>query len=66
MQYQPILQGFRLPGTLTKFGEVITAWECIDRKPYTIEELNSILLGSYALTEAEINAVKGSPTIRIK
>ena len=27
MQLQPILQGFRLPGTLTKFGSVITAWE---------------------------------------
>ena len=61
MQFQPILQGFRLPGTLTKFGEVITAWECIDRKPYTIEELNSVLLGSYALTEDEINAIKGFP-----
>ena len=61
MQLQPILQCFRLPGTLTKFGAEITAWECLGLKPYTIEELNSVLLGSYALTEAEINTIKGFP-----
>ena len=60
-QFQPILQCFRLPGTLTKFGEVITAWECSGLKPYSIEELNRVLPGSYALTEDEINAVKGFP-----
>lgn len=61
IQYQPILQAFRLPGTLTKFGEVITAWECLGARPYTIEELNSVLLGSYALTEDEIRTIKGYP-----
>lgn len=61
IQYQPILQAFRLPGTLTKFGEVITAWECFGVKPYTIEELNAVLLGSYALTESEIRTIKGYP-----
>lgn len=61
IQYQPILQAFRLPGTLTKFGEVITAWECLGVRPYTIEELNSVLLGSYALTEDEIRTIKGYP-----
>ena len=61
MQLQPILQGFRLPGTLTKFGSVITAWESLGRSAYSIEELNSVLLGSYALTEDEINAIKGYP-----
>ena len=61
MQFQPILQAFRMPGTLTKFGEKITAWECLGRKSYTIEELNSVLLGSYKLTEDEISAIKGHP-----
>lgn len=61
MQLQPILQCFRLPGTLTKFGEVITAWECLGLEPYTIEQLNSVLLGSYALTEEEIMAIKEKP-----
>ena len=60
-QFQPILQAFRLPGTLTKFGTEITAWECIGVKPYTIEQLNSVLPGSYALTEAEIGSIKGYP-----
>lgn len=60
-QFQPILQSFRLPGTLTKFGEVITAWECLGARPYTIEELNSVLPGSFALTEDEIRTIKGYP-----
>lgn len=60
-QYQPILQCFRMPGTLTKFGEKITAWQALDVKPYTIEQLNSVLLGSFALTEEEINTIKCFP-----
>ena len=61
IQFQPILQAFRLPGTLTKFGTEITAWEGLGIKEYTIEELNRFLPGSYALTEAEIKAIKGYP-----
>lgn len=61
MQLQPILQAFRLPGTLTKFGTEITAWEGLGVKEYTIEDLNSVLLGSYALTDEEIKAIKGFP-----
>lgn len=57
VQLQPILQGFRLPGTLTKFGAEITAWETIGVKEYTLEELNAFSSPDYALSKAEIKSI---------
>lgn len=56
-QLQPILQAFRLPGTLTKFGEKITAWEVSGTREYTIEELNALSSPEYALTASEIASI---------
>lgn len=57
IQIQPILQSFRLPGTLTKFGEVITAWENLGVKEYTLEELNAYSSEEYALSKEEIQSI---------
>lgn len=40
VQYQGIFQGFRLPGTKTKFGSTIRAFRFLGVEPYSIEELN--------------------------
>lgn len=40
VQYQGIFQGFRLPGTKTKFGSTIRAFQFLGVEPYSIEELN--------------------------
>ena len=39
-QYQGVLQGFRLPGTKTKFGETIRAFYNEDSELYTLAQLN--------------------------
>jgi hypothetical protein len=39
-QYQGVLQGFRVPGTKTKFGETIRAFYNEDSEPYTLAQLN--------------------------
>lgn len=39
-QYQGVLQAFRMPGTLTKFGEPIRAFYCRQAPMYTIAQLN--------------------------
>ena len=39
-QYQGVLQGFRLPGTKTKFGETIRAFYNKDSELYTLSQLN--------------------------
>lgn len=39
-QYQGVLQGFRLPGTKTKFGETIRAFYNDDSELYTLAQLN--------------------------
>lgn len=57
VQLQPILQAFRLPGTLTKFGEEITAWQNIGIKEYTLEELNAFSSEGYTLSKEEIDSI---------
>lgn len=57
-QYQGIFQGFRLPGTLTKFGEKIRAFHNTDAPRYTLRELNSYL-GSGMLSDQELKQLEG-------
>lgn len=40
VQIQPIIQPFRVPGSRTKHGDVVTAWHNADAPLHTIEELN--------------------------
>lgn len=60
-QYQGVFQGFRLPGTKTKFGEIITAWAVDDLPLYTLEEL-ARWFGSDGriITKEELQTVYGS------
>lgn len=60
-QYQGVLQGFRIPGTLTKFGEKIRAFHCCESSFYTIEDLNKYLF-TYKLTEDEVNKLWKNPS----
>lgn len=56
-QYQSILQSFRLPGTLTKFGKSIRAFVSrADR--YTLEDLNKYL-SKYKLSPEELSICAG-------
>ena len=52
-QYQSILQSFRLPGTLTKFGKPIRAFVCPGVDRYTLEDLNKYLY-TYKLSPEEL------------
>ena len=52
-QHQGITQGFRLPGTLTKFGERIRAFHSMEAPMYTIEDLNGYL-NAYKLKPEEV------------
>lgn len=56
IQYQGILQGFRLPGTLTKFGKAIRAFYNEDSERFTIDELNE--WAGNVLSEQEVNQLK--------
>lgn len=63
-QYQGIYQGYRVPGTKTKFGEVVTAWYVRNRDYYTLEELNLNLSwksdkGKMLMTADEISQLNG-------
>ena len=40
MQIQPIIQPFRVPGSKSKHGDVVTAWHNADAPLHTIESLN--------------------------
>lgn len=40
VQIQPIIQPFRVPGSRSKHGDVVTAWHNADAPLHTIEELN--------------------------
>lgn len=42
-QYQNVLQGYRLPETYTKFGEIVTSYYNKKSSYYSIEELNEFL-----------------------
>lgn len=52
-----LLQAFRLPETKTKFGELVTAWQCLGTAPYSIEELNKYFYKSDKLTKKEIMSI---------
>lgn len=56
IQYQGILQGFRLPGTLAKFGKAIRAFYNEDSERFTIDELNE--WAGNVLSEQEVNQLK--------
>ena len=57
-QYQSILQSFRLPGTLTKFGKRIRAFVCHGVDRYTLEDLNKYLY-TYKLSPEELSSCTG-------
>ena len=57
-QYQGIYQGFRMPGTLTKFGEKIRAFRNRDVPYHTLQDLNEFLTTS-KLTDEEIAQLEG-------
>lgn len=59
-QHQSILQGFRLPGTLTKFGVPIRAFHIQDAPLYTIEKLNEHL-ELFKLTKKELEQLHKAP-----
>lgn len=56
-QYQGVTQGFRMPGTLTKFGEKIRSWQNLDAPMHSIEELNEHLC-NFKLTDKELKQLK--------
>lgn len=60
-QYQGILQGFRMPGTLTKFGEKIRAFHSCEASLYTIEDLNKYLY-TFRLKDNEVKQLWKQPT----
>lgn len=66
-QFQSVHQGFRLPGTKTKFGSIITCWRVEDVPLYTIANLSRWLRGSrrYPVSEADIASLDRKPEYRI-
>lgn len=62
IQKQGIFQGFRLPGTLTKFGEPIKAFHNVGSPYHTLSELNEFFSpypDMRPLTEEEIRKIEG-------
>lgn len=59
-QHQGVTQGFRLPGTLTKFGERIRAFHSMEAPMYTIEDLNGYL-NAYKLKPEEVKQLYKQP-----
>lgn len=60
-QYQGVLQGFRIPGTLTKFGEVIRTFHCREAGFHNISDLNKFLF-TYKLTDKEVDKLWKGPS----
>ena len=60
-QHQGILQGFRMPGTLTKFGEIIHSYHLIGSPMHTLQDLNQFL-SKYKLTDKEIEKLTSEYT----
>lgn len=54
-QVQSVVQGFRLPGTLTKFGKPIRAFFNQGAPMHAIEDLNRTVNKKYKLTDIEIS-----------
>lgn len=61
VQYQGIFQGFRIPGTLTKFGKIITAWWNDSEPSHSIAEINDFLGVSSQLTADEVAQLDEHP-----
>lgn len=59
-QHQGVLQGFRLPGTLTKFGVPIKSYHNADAPTYTLERLNGFL-SRFKLTADELSQLTKAP-----
>lgn len=59
-QYNGVIQGFRLPGTLNKFGEVIRCFHVIDSPMWTLKGLSDHLQ-SYRLTDEELFQLTKAP-----
>lgn len=60
-QHQSVFQGFRLPGTLTKFGEVIRCFHILEAPVYSVEKLNEYL-SAFKLSEVELEQLRKAPT----
>ena len=56
-QYQGIFQGFRIPETKTKFGEVVRAFYLENSELYTVEKLNYWVTGRRKLVDTEIDII---------
>ena len=57
-QVQSVVQGFRVPGTKTKFGKPIRAFWNNDAPLHTPEELNSFLGRTFGLDDNEMGLLK--------
>ena len=62
VQHQGILQSFRIPGTKTKFGEVIKAYHCAAAPLYTLDELNTIPIKPKQLSKEELKELTSMPS----
>jgi hypothetical protein len=58
LQYQGVLQGFRMPETKTKFGEKIAAFQS-NAPMYSVEELHDYIIEPKQLTAAELAQLVG-------
>lgn len=59
-QFQSVVQGFRLPGTLTKFGKPIRAFWNKNANMHTLEELNQFAGSEWKLTDEELAQLAGN------
>lgn len=57
-QVQSVVQGFRVPGTKTKFGKPIRAFWNASVPLHTPEELNTFLGRTFGLTDEELGILK--------
>lgn len=57
-QIQSVVQGFRLPGTLTKFGRPIRAFWNRSAPLHTLEDLNKFISTDYKLSDIELAQLK--------
>ena len=59
-QHQGIIQGFRIPGSLTKFGERIRSFHSMEAPMYTIDMLNQYLY-TFKLKPEEVDKLYKQP-----
>ena len=58
VQYQGITQGFRVPGSLTKFQSVVRSYACSQQHYFTVAELNSFVPKDSQLSAEEVQALE--------